>query len=107
MADIVQEIYCGLHGMAMQTADQSQNNLACSSSQSSEFFPKKTHLEVDTTLRAEFCGDPKALGMDSSGFPIDSADYERAGYLSSVDCVQEGTAVTASSSSEDLSPKSR
>lgn len=110
MVDIFQEIYSGLHSMAEGAEDRSQNNLTLSSSQSSEPLPKKTtQLAVDTSLRAEYYDDPKALGMDSSGFPIDSADYDSVGQLSLMDsksCTHE-EAMPSSPSVEDISRMSR
>ncbi|VDN91471.1 unnamed protein product [Brugia pahangi] len=74
MVEIYQEIYDGLHSMAEGTSYVSNSELT--SSQCLRPI-SRVRLEVDTTLRAEFCGNPKALGMDSSGLPIDSADYEK------------------------------
>uniref|UniRef100_A0A915Q329 Uncharacterized protein n=1 Tax=Setaria digitata TaxID=48799 RepID=A0A915Q329_9BILA len=82
MVEIYQEIYDGLHSMAEGTTRVSNDELT-----SSQFLRplSRVRLEVDTTLKAEFCGDPKALGMDSSGLPIDSADYEKAEQCSLTD----------------------
>ncbi|MCP9266360.1 GCC2 and GCC3 family protein [Dirofilaria immitis] len=82
MVEIYQEIYDGLHSMAEGTSRMPNDELA--SNQHSASI-SRVRLEVDTTLRAEFCGDPKAIGMDSSGFPIDSADYEHADQCKSMD----------------------
>lgn len=98
MVEIYQEIYDGLHSMAEGTSRMSNNELASNQNLKSI---SRVRLEVDTTLRAEYCGDPKARGMDSSGFPIDSADYEYADQCKSMDPENYGQNLLASAFEEN------
>lgn len=68
MVEIYNEIFTGLHSMAHGPANSQEEDF-----DSRQAVPvEHTHLKVDTSVR-----EPKAFGLDSSGFPIDSADYER------------------------------
>ncbi|VDM39849.1 unnamed protein product [Toxocara canis] len=70
MIEIYNEIFTGLQKMADGSEDSRARDF-----EDVESTPQA--LTVDTTLRAVEKYGPKAIGMDSSGFPIDSADYER------------------------------
>uniref|UniRef100_F1KPM5 Neurogenic locus notch protein 1 n=1 Tax=Ascaris suum TaxID=6253 RepID=F1KPM5_ASCSU len=74
MIEIYNEIFTGLQKMADGSEDSRARDF-----EDVEAAPPSS-LTVDTSLRAIENFGPKAIGMDSSGFPIDSADYERFGY---------------------------
>uniref|UniRef100_A0A0R3RGL5 EGF-like domain-containing protein n=1 Tax=Elaeophora elaphi TaxID=1147741 RepID=A0A0R3RGL5_9BILA len=100
VVEIYQEIYDGLYSVAEGTSGMSNSELT----PSQYLRPiSRTRLEVDTSLRAEFSGDPKALGMDSSGFPIDSADYEIADQYKSMDAESYGQNLQTSDEDNQIS----
>ncbi|VDK45152.1 unnamed protein product [Anisakis simplex] len=74
MIEIYNDIFTGLQKMADGSEDSRAQDF-----EDVDHLPPAS-LTVDTTLRAVEKYGPKAIGMDSSGFPIDSADYERFGY---------------------------
>lgn len=74
MTEIYNQIFTGLQQMVDGSDDSRSKDF-----DEVDSFPRG-HLTVNTRLQADDCYDPKALGLDSSGYPIDSADYERAAF---------------------------
>lgn len=72
MTEIYNQIFTGLQQMADGSDDSRSKDF-----DEVDSIPRG-HLTVDTRMRADDYYDPKAIGLDSSGYPIDSADYERA-----------------------------
>ena len=72
MTEIIDQIFTGLQQMADGSDDSRARDF-----EDIDSMPRG-RLTVDTRVRADDYYDPKAIGLDSSGYPIDSADYERA-----------------------------